>query len=130
MNKLRYFVLFLVSFGLITCSKRKEDEVIGLYKIDKYVLRDPNYMKSDNETLLLNSDNSFELKKNIKNGDSLILSGIWSMKGADKVEFNFLDKEIMGQLRGTILEFDYPNDIHLGKYERLVYVKTRRDRLE
>lgn len=126
MKLIKYSTVIIFIIFLFKCTPNKENEVVGLYGIDKFNLLDGNN-KRDYEFLKLNSDYTFNVLNNEL--DSIILKGKWrivkKVKDRLSVEFSFNNQSIEGSLDGNIFYFIYPNDFHNGKYESVLYVKMR-----
>ena len=121
----RLFLIPLTLIVLIRCSNMEQEDIIGNYKIGKFVIRDTLVNGEDFSVLSLKDDSSFELK-NYHNSNKVI--GKWERlsslgTGDIQVQFSFQDKKITGVLKGTIFHFDFPNDLYNGKYESILYVR-------
>ena len=128
--KSKNFVIALTAsfFLTISCGKLEKEVIVGSYEIDKCILRDTLIKAQDYRVISIKSDNSFQLK--YLEGENSVIIGKWEILKSDKneafIRFNYSDKHIDGVLKGTILNFDYPNDFHSGKYENILYVKLKK----
>jgi hypothetical protein len=119
-------LVLLVSILLSKSCKSLDDyKIVGTYKMDKFVVRDPSLKIEEYSLLSLFEDNTFELTRY---GNSDKIMGRWHvverrLKNKLLIEFVFSDKKVNGVLDGTIFYFDYPNDFHSGKFDRILYVK-------
>lgn len=127
-NMKNLYVIILL--GIITgcSSKIDENQIIGKYEIDKFVIRDS--LVKEYRLLLLNPDKTFELKNYDKKENS---KGTWKAEKTMNddgiiIAFSFLNRKIEGKLNGSgnIITFNYPNDLYLGKYSHLLYVKLNK----
>ncbi|KIC00581.1 hypothetical protein [Flavobacterium sp. AJR] len=129
-NMKNLYVIILL--GIITgcSSKIDENQIIGKYEIDKFVIRDSLVKVKEYRLLLLNPDKTFELKNYDKKENS---KGTWKAEKTMNddgiiIAFSFLNRKIEGKLNGSgnIITFNYPNDLYLGKYSHLLYVKLNK----
>lgn len=119
--------LFLSLF-FFSCTRMGEKDVIGSYKIDKFISRDEsNQMK---ELMFLNvlERGKFEL---FSYDSTHRIYGDWRIietnsKAEAQVEFSYSSKKIVGKINNTVFSFSFPNEFHEGKYENLLYVKLYR----
>ena len=125
-----YKIISLSIVAIITScsSKIDENQIIGKYEIDKVVIRDTLVKVEEYRLLLLNSDKTFELKNYDKKEN---FKGTWKAKKSKNddeivIEFNLSNRKIEGLLNGTIITFSYPNDLYLGRYSNLLYVKLNK----
>ncbi|WKL47162.1 hypothetical protein Q1W71_19635 [Flavobacterium pectinovorum] len=125
-----YKIISLSIMAIITScsSKIDENQIIGKYEIDKVVVRDSLVKGEEYRLLVLNSDKTFELKNSDKKENP---KGTWEARKSKNddeiiIGFSFSNRKIEGLLDGNIITFSYPNDLYLGKYSSLLYVKLNK----
>lgn len=126
------FLILLAMILLISCDKPNENLIVGKYGIDKYRIRDTSINVDVYTHLFINTDKTFELSNigGTKKGSWYIQhlsykkndNGGTELRG--EIFFLLNDKSTKAELKGNIIEFTFPNDFYLGKYETLLYVKT------
>lgn len=118
--------MLLISF--FACTKNKDKDIIGVYKMDKYVLLNKSIDIKDYQYLELNPDYTFNLYYSKTDTISQI-QGRWKLLRKLKddgllLHFEYGKKVIEGNLKGNVFYFINPNDFHKGKYQSVLYVKT------
>ncbi|WP_372472501.1 hypothetical protein AB4865_06665 [Capnocytophaga sp. ARDL2] len=120
----------LVPLILLSCfsSCKNDNKIIGLYKMDKYVILNKENDIKDYHFLELNSNGVFNVFHSRTDSTNQI-QGKWKCLSKAKnnellVQFEYEGKTIVGNLRGNIFYFIEPNDFHNNKYKSILYVKS------
>jgi hypothetical protein len=127
MKNLYKLILFSILSIYLSCSSKiDEKQIIGKYEVDKFVTRDTLVKVEEYQLLIINADKTFELKNNNKTNSV----GTWKSNKSEIdneiiIEFSFSDRKVKGLLNGTIISFNYPNDLYRGRYDNILYIKLR-----
>ncbi|MGM5630306.1 hypothetical protein O2K51_05340 [Apibacter raozihei] len=124
MNKI--LILLILLFCCLACNKDKY--IVGLYKIDKYVILNQENNIENYQYLEIRPEgifNAFHCKTDTINQ----IQGKWkfSSKTNDNgllIQFEYEGKKIEGTLKGNIFHFIHPNDFHNNKYQSVLYIKS------
>jgi len=134
-----FFFLFSFTLLMVSCEKVDKYEIIGTYEIDKYIEKDITVKENIYDLLILNDDFTFELKNNMSNQFNLdkgrweIVSSSYSTNFSKrkepkvKLKFYYHNRIIIALMKGTIIYFNYPNDLYNGRFQSILYVKTSND---
>lgn len=116
----------MLLFCCLACNKDKD--IIGLYKIDKYVILNKESNIENYQYLELRPKGIFNVFHN-KTDTINQIQGKWKFSSKTKdsgllVQFEYEGKTIEGTLKGNIFYFVQPNDFHNNKYQSVLYVKS------
>lgn len=129
MSRMYFLSLLTTILILFSCKENKKDNITGYYEIDKTVSRNRENNEPDFRILIINKNNSFELRKNRNDTINTIKGKIeleHEKNNETIVTFFYDNRKITGKLEGTIFYFSYPNDFHTDKYESILYVKLKK----
>lgn len=131
--------LFIISVPLLilSCKKVSQKDIIGIYEIDKFINKGISSEEHVFEFIILKDDYTFELRDSINNSFNSA-KGRWEIINSS-YQTNFAGKEeprvslkifyhnriVTPSLEGTILYFDYPDDLYNGRFEKVLYVKNK-----
>lgn len=111
-----------------SCSRLAKTNVTGYYNIDKFIEKDTTVKSLVYEDLYINENNTFVLKAANPKAE---ITGNWEIVNSKSnksgtIEFIFDKKRIQGKLEGNIFSFEFPDDFHNGKFEKVLYVKSNK----
>jgi len=126
MNKI--LILLILLFCFSACNKNRDKDIVGLYKMDKYVILNKENNIKDYQYLELSPEGVFNVFYSKVDSTSQI-QGKWKFLSKAKnngllVQFEYGGKTIEGTLKGNIFYFLQPNDFHNDKYKSVLYVKS------
>ncbi|MGZ5303869.1 MAG: hypothetical protein ACXWDO_07145 [Bacteroidia bacterium] len=124
---MRYLLLVVFCFTLISCEKVEVKEIAGDYNIDKGEMRDTSINIENFAFLSLKPDMSFTLRRQV-NPNSSDITGKWKILGVENneviIQFDYQNRQIEAPLRHySRFDFEYPNEFHEGKFKHLLYFK-------
>ena len=118
-----YVILIVIIFLITGCNKKHEEDIVGLYEVDKVPWELSN--KEIYYYIELQENDVYKLKK--LNGDSL--KGYWYISSEEKdsiiIKFEFDNNYIVGKLKGSALLFKEPN-VFDHNFSNWLYIKINK----